>query len=94
MKSTHGVRSDPPFAAQCRAMYSGYLTDLLLAELSDAANYTAFIKVGSLELGCGRDHTSIRIPITVKRTIVTEKERTVVVFIDLPGKKNRIRELL
>ena len=87
MKSTHGVRSDPPFAAQCRAMYSGYLTDLLLAELSDAANYTAFIKVGSLELGCGRDNTSTRIPITVKRNIVTEKERTVVVFIDLPGKK-------
>ena len=38
MKSTHGVRINPSFAVQCRVIYSGYLTDLLLAELSDAAN--------------------------------------------------------
>ena len=38
-KATHGVNSHPPLIAQCRNMHSGHVTELVLAEVINSANY-------------------------------------------------------
>ena len=43
MASTHGVPSDPPLVAECRAKYSQYVTELVLIEAIESKNYTAFL---------------------------------------------------
>ena len=49
MASTHGVPSDPPLVAECRAKYSQYVTELVLIEAIESKNYTAFIAPVSLQ---------------------------------------------
>ena len=82
-KASHGVTSDPPFVAQCRNMYSGHVTELVLAEVIDSANYSAFLSNSSrgfadkVERGSFEDDSLAEIEIVVKRNINTEKQRTV-----------------
>ena len=41
MASTHGVPSNQPLVAECRAKYSHYVTELVLIEAIESKNYTA-----------------------------------------------------
>ena len=81
MRARHGVRTDPPLVAECRSMFSGYVTELLLAEVIDSANYTAFIADGSRQAAhticSGVSEIPTTIQVIVKRNILTEKQRTV-----------------
>ena len=49
MEATRGVQSDPPLVVECRRNYSAYATSLVLAEVVESSNYTAFIegKIGT-----------------------------------------------
>ena len=77
IKAQSGVPSDPPFVRSCRSIYSEHVTELVLREVVDSANYTAFVRdcanFGTVDDGCS-------LVITVKRNVLTEKERTVTVF--------------
>ena len=83
MASTHGVPSDPPLVAECRAKYSQYVTELVLIEAIESKNYTAFIAPVSLQTAGtifnGDMSAEVVMNIKVKRNICTEKDRTVVV---------------
>ena len=76
-KAESGVASDPPFVRSCRSLYSEHVTELVLAEVLDSVNYTAFIQDFSTVCAASEE---LLLPITVKRNIMTEKEKTVSVL--------------
>jgi hypothetical protein len=84
MASTHGVPSDPPLVAECRAKYSHYVTELVLIEAIESKNYTAFIALVSLQTAGtifnGDMSAEVVMNIKVKRNICTEKDRTVATY--------------
>ena len=88
MASTHGIPSDPPLVAQCRAKYSSFITQLVLSEVIDSKSYTAFISTTSLQSAATISNVDTTVQttlnITVKRNICTEKERTVTVRMQGP----------
>ena len=88
MASTHGIPSDPPLVAQCRAKYSSFITQLVLSEVIDSKSYTAFISTTSLQSAATISNVDTTVQttlhITVKRNICSEKERTVTVRMQGP----------
>ena len=86
MKVTHGVSNDSPLIVECRARCSAYVTGLVSSELADSINYSAFTNNRVLAPGEEGYTAETSIAFTVKRNIITEKERAVLFTVNLERK--------
>ena len=85
MLNSIGLPTDSCWGKACRGVFSDFITNKFEGEIKDSHNYHSFVSDNSTHVLQQIPGQAVRIEITVKRSIVTEAERQIIVDINEYG---------
>ena len=85
MLNSIGLPTDSCWGKACRGVFSDFITNKFEGEIKDSRNYHSFVSDNSTHVLQQIPGQAVRIEITVKRSIVTEAERQIIVDINEYG---------
>ena len=88
--NTNGLATDSLWAKACRRIFSDFITKKFEHQIQDSMNYHAFVSKNSAQLLERIPGEQVQIQVIVKRNIITEAQRHVLVDIKDDGTLQQI----